>query len=174
MNARIETIRARLAELEQEKLLLQQELESLSAASGSRYLLGVPASEKPLTTPEERIALFMRLFRCRSDVFPKMWESHKKGTRGYSPACSAEWVRGLCDKPRVKCSDCQNRAFIPFDESVIRNHIEGTITVGTYTIRDDDTCIFLAADFDKEHWTVDAPTYKAAAAFSDPDGGVWT
>ena len=162
MNARIETIRARLVELEQEKRRLEQELESLTT-SGSRDLLGVPASENPLTTPEERVALFMRLFRCRSDVFPKMWESQKKRTTGYSPACSAEWVRGVCDKPRVKCSDCQNRAFIPFDESVIRNHIEGTITVGTYTIRDDDTCIFLAADFDKEHWTVDALTYKAAA-----------
>ena len=43
------------------------------------------------------------------------------------------------------------------------SHIEGAITVGTYTIRDDDTCIFLAADFDKEHWGVDALTYKAAA-----------
>ncbi|MGD0233091.1 MAG: DEAD/DEAH box helicase family protein [Syntrophorhabdales bacterium] len=163
MNARIETIRARLAELEQEKLRLQEELESLSTVSGSQDLLGVPATENPLTTPEERIALFMRLFRCRDDVFPKMWENQKKGTRGYSPACSAEWVRGVCDKPRIRCSDCRNRAFIPFDESVIRNHIEGSITVGTYTIRDDDTCIFLAADFDKEHWTIDALTYKAAA-----------
>ena len=90
----------------------------------------------PLTTPEERIALFMRLFRCRDDVFPKMWENQKKGTRGYSPACSAEWVRGICDKPRIRCSECQNRAFIPFDESVIRGHLEGSFTVGTYTIRE--------------------------------------
>jgi len=105
MNARIETITARLAELEQEKLRLLQELESLSTVSRSRDVLGIPASEKPLTTPEERIALFMRLFRCRDDVFPKMWENQKKGTRGYSPACSAEWVRGLCDKPRIRCSD---------------------------------------------------------------------
>ena len=57
----------------------------------------------------------------------------------------------------------QNRSFIPFDESIVRSHIEGNITVGTYTIRDDDTCIFLAADFDKEQWGVDALTYKAAA-----------
>jgi superfamily II DNA or RNA helicase len=163
MNARIETIKARLAELEQEKLRLLQELESLSTVSASRDILGIPASENPLTTPEERISLFMRLFRCRDDVFPKMWENQNKGTRGYSPACSTEWVRGLCDKPRIRCSDCQNRALTPFDESVIRNHIEGSVTVGTYTIRNDDTCIFLAADFDKEHWTVDVLTYKTAA-----------
>jgi hypothetical protein len=90
MNARIETIKARLAELEQEKLRLLQELESLSTVSASRGILGIPASENPLTTPEERISLFMRLFRCRDDVFPKMWENQNKGTRGYSPACSAE------------------------------------------------------------------------------------
>ncbi len=141
-----------------------KEMEDFSARSPSPGLFGVPASEEPLTTPEERIALFMRLFRCRDDVFPKMWENQKKGTRGYSPACSSEWVRGICDKPRIKCSECQNRAFTPFDETVIRGHLEGTFTVGTYTIREDDTCIFLAADFDKERWGVDALTYKAAAS----------
>jgi len=163
MSSRIEQIKARLAALEEERLSLVRELESLSATGGPSDFLGVPVSEKQLTTPEDRIALFMRLFRCRDDVFPKMWENRNKGTRGYSPACKTEWVRGICDKPRIKCSECENRSFIPFDESIVRSHVEGGITIGTYTIRDDDTCIFLAADFDKEHWGVDALTYKAAA-----------
>ena len=92
-----------------------------------------------------------------------MWENQKKGTRGYSPACASEWVRGVCDKPRIKCSACQSRAFVPFDETIARGHLEGTFTVGSYTIREDDTCTFLAADFDKEQWGVDALAYKAAA-----------
>ena len=163
MTSRVEEIKARLAALEQERRRLLQELESLSTTSPPSDFLGVPASDKPLTTQEERIALFIRLFRCRDDVFPKMWENRKKGTSGYAPACKTEWVRGVCDKPRIKCSDCENRSFIPLDESVIRNHIEGAITVGTYTIRDDDACMFLAADFDKERWGVDVLTYKAAA-----------
>ncbi|MGD0662246.1 MAG: DEAD/DEAH box helicase family protein [Syntrophorhabdales bacterium] len=163
-NPRIEAIKARLAELELERASLLKEMEDLSARSPSPGLFGVPASEEPLTTPEARIALFMRLFRCRDDVFPKMWESQKKGTKGYSPACSSEWVRGICDKPRIRCSECHNRSFTPFDETVVRGHLEGTFTVGTYTIREDDTCIFLAADFDKERWGIDALTYKAAAS----------
>jgi superfamily II DNA or RNA helicase len=163
MISRTDQIKARLATIEQERHSLLQELESLSTLRTSTGFLGVSASEKPVTTQEERITLFMRLFRCRDDIFPKMWENQKKGTRGYSPACKTEWVRGICDKPRIKCSECENRSFIPFDESIIRSHIEGGITIGTYTIRDDDTCIFLAADFDKEHWGVDALTYKAAA-----------
>ena len=164
MNSRIDVIKARLAELEQEKTSLLQEMETLSPASPSCGLFGVQASEQPPTTSEERIALFMRLFRCRDDVFPKMWENQKKGTRGYSPACGSEWVRGICDKPRTRCSECRNRNFTPFDETIIRSHLEGTFTVGTYTIREDDTCIFLATDFDKERWGVDALTYKAAAS----------
>jgi hypothetical protein len=82
MSSRIEQIRARLAALEQERHSLLQELESLSTTSGPPNFFGVSASEKPLTTSEERLALFIRLFRCRDDVFPKMWENQKKGTRG--------------------------------------------------------------------------------------------
>jgi superfamily II DNA or RNA helicase len=160
---RIGAIKARLGELEQERVRLLQEMESLSAAGPSCGLFGVPAHEGPLSSAEERIALFMRLFRCRDDVFPKLWENQKKGTTGYSPACGSEWVRGICDKPRTRCSECRNRNFTPFDETVIRGHLEGTFTVGTYAIREDDTCIFLAADFDKERWGADALTYKAAA-----------
>ncbi|MGD0230539.1 MAG: DEAD/DEAH box helicase family protein [Syntrophorhabdales bacterium] len=162
-NPRVEVIKARLAELERERASLLKEMEDLSAPRPSADLLGVPASDRPLSTPEERLALFLRLFRCREDVFPKMWENQKKATRGYSPACASEWVRGVCDKPRIKCSACQNRAFVPFDETIARGHLEGTFTVGAYTIREDDTCTFLAADFDKERWGVDALTYKAAA-----------
>lgn len=163
MNFRIEQIKARRAALEVEKSRLMEEMESWSSTGPTLASVGVIASDKPVTTQEERVALFMRLFRCRDDVFPKMWENKQKGTKGYAPACKTEWVSGLCDKPKIKCSECRNRAFIPFDESIIRSHILGDITVGTYAIRDDDTCIFLAADFDKEHWAVDAITYKAAA-----------
>jgi len=163
MNSRVEQIKARLAALEEEKDRLLRELKLLSAAKPLLDPIGVLASEKPLTTQEERVALFTRLFRCREDVFPKMWENQKTGARGYAPACKTEWLRGICSKPKIKCSECQNRAFISFDESVIRSHIQGAVTVGTYTIRDDDTCIFLAADFDKEHWSVDILSYKAAA-----------
>ena len=156
-------IKSRLAELEQEKQRLLKELESGATPAVSIEKYGTPASPTLLTTSEERIALFIRLFRCREDVFPKYWENHSKGTKGYSPACQVEWVRGVCDKPKVKCSECPNRVFVPLDKSVIRDHLEGKITIGTYAIREDDTCTFLAADFDKEHWKNDILAYKKAA-----------
>jgi len=164
MNSRIEEIKARLAEIEKERGLLLKELDYLSAADLSPpALLGIPSCQKPPVTPGERVTLFLRLFRCRDDIFPKLWENRKKGTAGYSPACNAEWLRGICGKPSVKCKECPNRAYTPFDESVALNHLQGTISIGTYTIHEDDTCIFIAADFDKEHWDADALAYKAAA-----------
>ena len=126
-------------------------------------MLGTAISESSPTTSEERIALFTRLFRCREDVFPKLWENRSKGTKGYSPACQAEWVHGVCEKPKIKCSECPSRVFIPLDQTVIRGHLEGTITIGSYAIREDDTSTFLAADFDKEQWQPDVSAYRDAS-----------
>jgi hypothetical protein len=52
-------------------------------------------------TPGDKVALFLRLFRGRDDVYPKLWQNQKTGKKGYSPACANEWVRGVCEKPRV-------------------------------------------------------------------------
>ncbi len=56
-------------------------------------------------TPDDKVALFIRLFRGRDDVYPKLWQNQKTGKNGYSPACSNEWIRGVCEKPRVKCGE---------------------------------------------------------------------
>jgi len=160
--SRISEINARLAQLECEKQLLWEELKSLQCDVVEHKVYGTPASETVPSTVDSRIALFCKLFRCRKDVFPIMWENAAKGARGYSPACKNEWRRGVSNKPKVKCTNCPNREFIHFDESVIRHHLEGRITVGTYTIREDDMCIFLAADFDKENWQQDVLAYKKA------------
>ncbi|MBY0272705.1 MAG: hypothetical protein K2X02_04745 [Alphaproteobacteria bacterium] len=55
---------------------------------------------------DEKLSLFMELFHGRRDVFPKRWDNQKTGKSGYSPACQNEWVRGVCKKPQIKCSDC--------------------------------------------------------------------
>jgi superfamily II DNA or RNA helicase len=163
---RKEEIKRRLKEIDKERNALLQELDTLSSDQESppfAPLLGSIISESPPATSEERIALFTRLFRCREDVFPKLWENRIKGTRGYSPACQVEWVKGLCEKPKIKCSECVNRVFVPLDQTIIRSHLEGTITIGSYAIREDDTCTFLAADFDKEQWQPDVLAYKDAS-----------
>jgi hypothetical protein len=73
-------------------------------------IVQLPAPPEPskLST-DEKIALFMRLFRGRTDVYPIRWESQKTGKVGYSPVCLNEWRTGVCDKPRVKCSNCSHQ-----------------------------------------------------------------
>lgn len=105
---------------------------------------------------QEKVALFRRLFRGRTDVYPIRWESKTTGKTGYTPACSNEWLAGVCNKPRIKCSDCNNRALSQLTDLVIYEHLAGKRTVGVYPLLADDNCHFLAADFDEAEWKEDA------------------
>jgi hypothetical protein len=117
------------------------------------------------SSPEAKIELFRSLFRGRTDVFPVRFESQRTGKGGYSPACTNEWVRGVCEKPRIRCADCPNRRFIPVTDQVIRWHLSGRdsrgrdFVMGVYPMLLDETCHFLAADFDRENWQKDAGAF---------------
>ncbi len=114
-------------------------------------------------TPLEKIDLFLKLFRCREDVYPMRWENSKTGKQGYSPVCDLEWVKPICQKPTIRCSECQHQKFPPLDSFAVESHLKGHTTIGTYAIRADDTCSFLACDFDESSWKEDILAYKQAA-----------
>lgn len=107
---------------------------------------------------DAKLALFRRLFRGRSDVYPIRWES-KGGKSGYSPACANEWRSGICEKPRIKCGDCTHRQLIPLTDQVLYRHLAGEIVIGIYPLLPDDTCYFLAVDFDEAEWREDARAF---------------
>ena len=90
---------------------------------------------------DEKVTLFRRLFRGRTDVYPIRWESKTTGKAGYSPACANEWRPGVCEKPRIKCTDCGNREFIPLSDQVIYDHLAGERTLGVYPLLTDDTTV---------------------------------
>jgi superfamily II DNA or RNA helicase len=120
-----------------------------------------PTESAPAQThfsTDDKIALFRRLFRGREDVYPQRWES-AKGTSGYSPACGKEWKPGICHKPRVKCGDCNQRQLLPVTDQVIYDHLAGKQTIGVYPLLSDDSCYFLAADFDEADWQEDAKAF---------------
>lgn len=100
---------------------------------------------------KERINLFKSIFQGRSDVYAVRWEA-KKGKSGYSPACKNEWNPALCKKPNIKCSECDNRLILPLTDQVIFEHLSGKKTIGLYPLLRDETCWFLAVDFDKKDW----------------------
>ena len=118
-----------------------------------------PPAEPSRLSTEEKVALFRRLFRGRTDVYPVRWQSKTTGKSGYAPACANEWRAGVCEKPRIKCGDCSNRLLIPLSDAVIYNHLAGEHTVGVYPLMEDDSCYFLAVDFDEAEWRDDARAF---------------
>src|SRR5499426_3754474 len=117
------------------------------------------------STADAKIRLFRSLFRGRDDVYPRRFESRKTGKSGYAPACGNEWIRGICEKPRIKCGDCQHQRFLPMTDEVIRCHLSGfdpagqPFVAGVYPLLQDETCFFLAVDFDKAGWREDAAAF---------------
>jgi len=117
------------------------------------------------SSTSEKIALFLSLFRGRADVYPRRFQNSKTQKSGYAPACRNEWVRNICQKPKIKCLDCSHRQFIPIIEEIIFWHLQGSdkqgkeFVMGIYPMLLDETCYFLATDFDKASWESDSVAF---------------
>jgi superfamily II DNA or RNA helicase len=159
----INRIKERINALDLERDNLLKRLQALEQKAA-------PTKQGPKTSTtfssKEKISIFRSLFRGREDVYPKRWENQRTKRSGYSPACSNEWVRGTCEKPKVKCSECPNQAFIHVSNQLIKQHLTGRdgiknikTTIGVYPLLEDETCWFLAADFDKENWREDVSAF---------------
>src|ERR1700730_4251015 len=170
-------LQGRLAELDRERASVLAALEQLKRrptvevqSTPTCRMAGAVASPTAFASAE-KIALFRSLFRGRDDVFPRRWENAKTAKAGYAPACHNEWVRGICEKPRIKCSNCPNQAFVPVSDEVVRSHLQGRdvanpgkiepFIAGVYPLMLGETCWFLAADFDKQSWQRDALAFLA-------------
>ncbi|HEY7316145.1 MAG TPA: DEAD/DEAH box helicase family protein [Candidatus Binatia bacterium] len=116
----------------------------------SRHGLTMSAARQPgidSSFPSgEKIKLFRNLFRGREDVYAVFWSNERTGKKGYSPACEDPWSTR---KGKAK-------RYLPLKDKVILSHLTGEQTVGVYPLLQDDTCWFLACDFDKEGWALDA------------------
>lgn len=108
----------------------------------------------------EKVALFQGLFQGRSDVYAVRWQSRSTGHAGYAPACANEWRPGICEKPRIKCSECGHRLLLPLTDAALYKHLTGEHTIGLYPMLADGTCHFLAVDFDDADWRADVRAFK--------------
>ena len=107
----------------------------------------------------QRIALYRSLFRGRDDVYAVRW-AKPDGRSGYSPKADRDWEAYLAakesDRRRV---DRQTRKFRPLTDDVVRAHLMGEHTIGIYPLLLDETCWFLAVDFDKKTWQHDSGAF---------------
>ena len=115
---------------------------------------------KDFLTTDEKINIFKNYFMGRDDLYARLWKSHKTGKQGYSPVCGNEWIPALCRKPKVKCANCSNREFLPYDYSAVKMHLTGKHIAGIYPLTKDEKCYFLSFDFDGDNWFEDAVSLK--------------
>ncbi|MEE9338590.1 MAG: DNA helicase, partial [Methylococcaceae bacterium] len=141
-------IKSRLHQLEQEKKRLIQRQEALSLSVNTHET--IEERTKQLSS-DEKIALFQSFFKGRTDIFANRWQN-QKGRGGYSVACHNEWVTDKCNKPKIKCSECDHQHYKTLDKQTIYDHLSGKLVVGLYPLLKNNSCYLLAVDFDKTGW----------------------
>lgn len=174
INEKIKAAEKELAALDKKRAALKEYISKLqheqdSITDGSEHIIQpyeIKATNESLE--KTKIAIFRSLFRGREDVFPKRFESKRTQKSGYQPVCHNEWIKPFCKKPKTKCGECENRKFSPVTDDVVRNHLKGLdpndryqreFVIGVYPMLLDETCWFLAVDFDKNTWMEDARAY---------------
>ena len=154
IDQQINTAEREFRELEEKRSRLLKKIKSLKSlrdkiSQGGNSSVYEKNRLTSRSNQDDKIALFRSLFKGREDVFPKRFESAKTGKKGYQPCCRNEWIKGICRKPKIKCTDCENRDFIPVTDDIIRNHLMGAdvysrsmrdYTIGIYPLFPDETC----------------------------------
>ena len=173
MEKEVEKLRHQLYQAKEEIFRLKQELAALKAdtldsseTEGQADVTDELAQDTSSITlnhsdgvhrrssSEEKIALFLSLFRGRSDVCAKRWWTKP----GYSPFCFNDFKPGICFKPKVKCIECKNQNFPPLDAKRVEEHLLGKYVLGLYPMTTKDTCYLLVMDFDESSYKDDAST----------------
>lgn len=153
---RLQTENARLVELLPPRLPIQDEPMRMVQHRPSQ---AVRSTDVPTLSTKQKVQLFRRLFRGRTDVYPLRWESRNSGKSGYAPACANEWRTGICEKPHIRCADCGHRILLQLDDQAIYAPLAGDHTVGLYPLMPDNTCYLLSVDFNEEGWREDAMAF---------------
>ena len=89
---------------------------------------------------QEKIQLFKSLFIAREDVYPLYWISKDGTKKGYSP----------------KTYTFRGKDYIPINNTVIQQHLEGKIRLGSYAVINQTMAKFLVIDLDKAGFIEDA------------------
>ena len=158
LRAELAAARAEVAQLQEENRRLRAGLAEPAATEPGR--MGAhrseraprlfPTDETPVgaldasSSPEDKVHLFRALFAGRADVYAERWENASTRRSGWSPVT----LDGRGSQAP--------RRYAPMDDAVLGAHLSGRITAGVYPLIDGDRCWFLACDFDKGTWALDA------------------
>ena len=120
------------------------------------------------SSPESKIRVFRSLFRGREDVYPRRFESRTTGDRVTRPPArtsgSAGCARSLASSaPNAPTgASCLSRTTSFAGTSPASTRMGSAFVAGVYPLLLDETCFFLAVDFDKANWQDDAAAFLDA------------
>ncbi|BAW03481.1 DEAD/DEAH box helicase [Nocardia seriolae] len=149
----LESLRAETARL---RRLLDLTEQQARAAAPDQTAVGTPVDMR--SSPEAKVRFYLDLFGCRDDVYALRWENRRDGRSGWMPAIRGRWSKG---RSRAEAP------YLPLTDDVIAGHLRGDHHVGLYPLTDDDTCWWVAADFDKSAAMLDALAFLKAARAKD-------
>ncbi|ERJ12264.1 TOTE conflict system archaeo-eukaryotic primase domain-containing protein [Haloplasma contractile] len=104
---------------------------------------------------KDKINLYKSLFKGRQDVYALRWEN-ENGKSGYYPA-----------NQKIRAEGISHKSYNQLTDHVYYKHLDGTETVGIYPLLKDNTCYFLALDFDKKGWQNDIKAFIKTCMESD-------
>ena len=129
----LKRLHARLNELDFERKKIVLKIANIqkqtTVFAGNSILNQVPE------TPEDKRELFLKLFRCRQDIYPKRWDNMAQNKSGYSPVCLNEWKDFCPKKKKLKLESppissdqvyiSSGKGYVKLPEllDVIRNHL---------------------------------------------------
>ncbi len=120
----------RLTFLEEQKRLIEDEIHSIRQEI---------EKQSPFSKAK-KVQLFRELFIGNDSVYAEYWVSKDGTKKGYSP--KARTFRGT--------------DYLHVSDDVIVRHLEGKIRMGTYAVKHQNLCSFLAIDLDKASFINDA------------------
>ena len=91
----LETLRAENVRL---RRLLDLSAEQARAADPDQAALTsvpAPAPVDMRSLPEDKVAFYAGLFRCRTDIYAVRWENRRDGRSGWMPAIAGRWRKGM-------------------------------------------------------------------------------
>jgi len=161
--AECERLRAENQQLRERQGLPQVEVAAQPTDDTAEFN-STPATVTSKSSSDEKVKLFRNLFRGREDVYAARWEG-RNGKTGYSPAHRKTWSNSFQKRPD------EPKEYFPLTDQVIHDHLTGKFTAGVYPLLTDETCWFLAADFDKTTWQDDVRAFlQTCADWSIPAG----
>jgi hypothetical protein len=92
------------------------------------------------------LEFYKTAFKGRPDVVARYYKS-KKGS-GYAPICANMWQNGICQQPEKSCRNCPNKDYVPLNDDLLIKHLEGGHILGVYPLLANNSCWFMAFDFD--------------------------